>query len=432
MNIKRNAVYGLLLGALLGVTFLFAACNNPGSLDLDPPIIDNPASTDPNNPGTDPNNPGTDPNNPGTDPNNPGTGPNSPGTGPNNPGTGHIPPVTNPPCNHSWGDWKADGLYPSWETKRVCTLCSEIDGPFTGPIGTSPSPITGLTMRPKDMVWIPAGSMRLGDMGGVLPGDLNFVPERHVTLTQGFYMSRTQITRAQWYAVMGLGAVPSQWAGPNDNRAATNISWFDAIMFANELSRQRLGPLSQVYQIRCETTNEYTADITRWGARPTGTGHASFTRWNEVRIAPGNPTGYRLPTEAQWEFAARAGTTTDFNDGVTNWVNLTTSGDAVRLLGWFLATPPSGVQPVGDLQPNAWGLFDMHGNVSEWTRDRWLAHGDLPTGALTDPVTPGTGANRVTRGGNHANAGHHIRSSSRLHSEPLVVTGGQGFRLVRP
>ena len=205
-----------------------------------------------------------------------------------------------------------------------------------------------------------------------------------------------------------------------DNRAATNVSWYDAIVFANRLSMQ-VG-LSPAYEIQCASNNQWTTDPGRWGTIPA----ISNARWNAVRVVAGS-TGYRLPTEAQWEYAARAGTTTAFNDGVTNDYRNTA---AVRLLGWFWNAPGGNfVREVGLLQPNAWGLYDMHGNVWEWGWDWFAAYA---AGPQTDPIGASSGSVRVARGGAWDRVAEVLRSAQRAWSFPFSRHDYLGFRLVRP
>lgn len=156
--------------------------------------------------------------------------------------------------------------------------------------------------------------------------------------------------------------------------------------------------------------------------------------WNDVQgfITELNKRGegtYRLPTEAEWEYAARAGTTTPFNTGNCLFT------DQANYAGNFpLAGCPSGVYrgktvAVASFAPNAWGLYDMHGNVWEWVQD-WC--GNYPISAVTDPTGPSTGSDRVRRGGGYTGLARICRSAFRISSSPGSRGSGIGFRLVLP
>ena len=125
--------------------------------------------------------------------------------------------------------------------------------------------------------------------------------------------------------------------------------------------------------------------------------------------------GFRLPTEAEWEYACRAGTTGD-HSGVLDET------------AWYEANSGGETHPVGLKQPNAWGLHDMHGNVWEWCQD-W--YGEYPTGLVADPQGPPAGEKRVSRGGGWNAFGPSCRSAFRDGNVPDARYGDLGFRLVR-
>ena len=198
-----------------------------------------------------------------------------------------------------------------------------------------------------------------------------------VTLSQPFYLGKYEVTQAQWQAV--LGGNPSWFDNCGGNCPVETISWDDAQKFIDELNRREGG----------ET--------------------------------------YRLPTEAEWEYAARAGTQTayHFGNAVSELQRYAWYGDR----GGFFSSG-TGPHPVGQKRPNEWGLYDMHGNVWEWVAD-W--YGAYPRGAVTDPRGPWTGTNRVARGGSwHFNA-HYCRAADRFSGSPVIRNHNQnhGFRLAR-
>jgi formylglycine-generating enzyme required for sulfatase activity len=137
-----------------------------------------------------------------------------------------------------------------------------------------------------------------------------------------------------------------------------------------------------------------------------------------------NSTGYRLPTEAQWEYACRAGTTTAFNVPVTGGSNSIND-----YTGWYSSNTGSVTHQVGLKSPNAWGLYDMHGNVNEWC---WDWYGTYPAVAQTNPTGAVSGDSRVLRGGSYFDAGMFMRSAFRFPLSPATIALHFGFRVVRP
>jgi len=266
----------------------------------------------------------------------------------------------------------------------------------------TPLPIEGFE-------WINSGTFLMGSPAGE-PGRLN-EPQHLVKLTKGFYMGKYVVTQEQYQAVMGSN--PSNFksaaaAGEiQEKRPVEKVSWYDAIVFCNKLSMKE--GLTPVYTISVST------DPAVWGIVPT----ASDTAWNAVQ-ANWNANGYRLPTEAEWEYACRAGTITAYNTGDS------ISNDT----GWYLDNSTMKTHEVGKLPANKWGLYDMHGNVYEWCWD-WRA---TYTGEdQIDPKGPDSGTSRIFRGGAYPGEGKDLRSAFRGGDyQPGDNThSGIGFRVVR-
>ncbi len=136
---------------------------------------------------------------------------------------------------------------------------------------------------------------------------------------------------------------------------------------------------------------------------------------------------YRLPTEAEWEYAARAGSTTAFpNGGITMTDNSCDYDPNLDAIGWYCGNSDRETHPVAQKQANAWGLFDMSGNIREWIQD-W--YGDYPIGSVTDPTGPSTGSSRVLRGGSWNDHAWICRSAYRYWISPDNRIFSLGFRL---
>jgi formylglycine-generating enzyme required for sulfatase activity len=283
-------------------------------------------------------------------------------------------------------------------------------------------PITGGGFIPTGpvemaMVGIKGGTFTMGSPTNE-PGresDPGIELQHQVTLT-GFYMGKYEVTQAQYEAVTGTNPsyyttrIPPETS--TANRPVEWVSWFDAIRFCNKLSVAN--GLTPAYRINGST------DPDAWGD--------TIATLNTVEVIAGS-TGYRLPTEAQWEYACRAGTTTAYNWG-TNTINSSQAN-----YGWDKTAALLGntrTYEVGTYAPNAWGLYDMHGNVWEWCWDRlW----DYPSGAQTDPTGPAsTTLNyRVIRGGAHSVDDYYARSAQRmLPGSNASRNGSLGFRVALP
>ena len=228
-----------------------------------------------------------------------------------------------------------------------------------------------------DMNWIKPGTFIMGSPTDELGREDNET-QHEVTLTQGYWLGKYEVTQAQYEAVMGTN--PSNWEGAN--LPVENVSWFDAKEFCAKLtaSEKAAGRLPEGYE-------------------------------------------YTLPTEAQWEYACRAGTATALNNGK----NLSDKYECPEMdeVGWYFGNSDE-THPVGQKKPNAWGLYDMHGNVKEWCLN-W--EGDYPTSSVTDPVGPETGEWRVLRGGSCSSSAFFCRSAFRYNLSPSLSDYGCGFRV---
>ncbi len=217
----------------------------------------------------------------------------------------------------------------------------------------------------KDLVLIPVGKFMMGSPESE-KGRRDNETQHEVTLTKPFYMGKYEVTQEQWESVMGNNLSSNKGA----KLPVTDVSWNDCQDFIKKLNASTKG-------------------------------------------------GYRLPTEAEWEYACRAGKTTAYAVGAS-----LTNIDANIEGG-----PAGSIKAVGGYNPNAFGLYDMHGNVWEWCNDDWKA--DYPAGSATDPKGPATGTHRVLRGGSFIDFASLARSSDRLNNSPTDRFLNGGFRLVR-
>ncbi|MBF0240474.1 MAG: formylglycine-generating enzyme family protein [SAR324 cluster bacterium] len=236
-----------------------------------------------------------------------------------------------------------------------------------------------------EFVLIPAGSFEMGTAQPKCPEDdpftskneqeeclskvqKNETPRHKVTITSPFYLGKYEVTQEQWVAVMGSN--PSKFKSRSN--PVEQVSWNDIQQFIEKLNKK-------------EGKNEY-----------------------------------RLPTEAEWEYAARAGTSTQYSFG--------DSESALGQYAWYYGNSGDTTHPVGQLKPNAWGLYDIHGNVREWVQD-WYGKNYYSQSPSTDPTGPSTGSGRVLRGGSWNFPAWYCRSAFRHFDSPFNRYDYDGFRL---
>jgi len=259
--------------------------------------------------------------------------------------------------------------------KSLCLANAATEGRTDDAVGAKPS-ITSSVIDAK-FILIPSGTFMMGTPIDEPGRDSYESNQYQVTISRAFYMQTTEITQGQWKIVMGNN--PSRFSDCGNDCPVEQVSWNDTQEFINKLNSM-------------EGTDQY-----------------------------------RLPTEAEWEYAARAGTKTPFHTGTCLTTDQANYNGDYPLSGCPKGQYRERTVRVGSFAPNAWGLYDMHGNVWEWVQDR---KGNYPTGSMTDPEGPSSGAFRICRGGSWNQNAWVCRSSFRFYSFPSLRKDHRGFRLV--
>jgi formylglycine-generating enzyme required for sulfatase activity len=226
-----------------------------------------------------------------------------------------------------------------------------------------------------------------------------------VTLTHGFEIMSTEVTQGEFQSVMGYN--PSYFTSCGSHCPVEKVSWHMSVAYCNALSQQ--AGLQACYSCSGSGTSVTCQEASGY------TGQAIYS-------CP----GYRLPTEAEWEYAYRAGTQTAFYNGPI--ADCVEDGNADKI-GWYYYNSVNSTHPVGQKLPNAWDLYDMAGNVYEWTHDWYdIDKGTLP---VIDPVGPASGASRVIRGGSSGLNATYLRAAYRNYLSPTLQYNHVGLRCSR-
>lgn len=240
---------------------------------------------------------------------------------------------------------------------------------------------------PRNMVFIPPGTFRMGSPTNEVDR-WDEGPQMDVIISRGFWMGKYEVTQGEYLAVMGNN--PS-WFRGDTNRPVDTVRWYEATNYC----------------------------------------HLVTLRESAAGRIPANCV-YRLPTEAEWEYACRGGTSTRFSygddpgyhDWTTGWpVGYTNLTD----YAWYGLNSENRTHPVGQKLPNLWGLYDMHGNVREWCQDWFAAY---PGGLQLDPQGPASGSYCVNRGGDYGSWPKRCRSAQRENNRPASKPTMLGFRVV--
>lgn len=257
--------------------------------------------------------------------------------------------------------------------------------------------------NPGQMILVPGGAVTIGDTRG--EGNDDELPTHSVTLST-FYIGKYEVSQAEYSQFMQPSSSWTSEYGLGDNYPAYYVSWYSILKYCN--LRSMAEGLTPVYTISGST------NPANWGAVPTSpnaTWDAASCNWSA--------NGYRLPTEAEWEYAARAKSQSRHH-----------FGDDDASLGHYAcydANARGKTCPVGQKLPNAWGLHDMLGNVWEWCQD-W--YGNYPSDGVTNPTGPSVGSARVFRGGAWNALPRNCRSATRSSGRPGNRNDLVGFRLV--
>jgi formylglycine-generating enzyme required for sulfatase activity len=316
------------------------------------------------------------------------------------------------------------GLMISWWVWAGGCATPEAGPQKTGPVAGQNGDVPLSSNATLGLAWIPAGTFTMGSPADEPRRKADERPQTQVTLTKGYWMGTTLVTIGQWKAVMGVGVRQQLGKEYNDNtlyelggkqqRLRDFMGWSREVEPSAYLGNE--GDNLPMYFVSWNDAQEFCQKLTA-----------------QERAAGRLPAGYAydLPTEAQWENACRAGTTEATYAGPN-------TAAVLDKIAWYAANSAEGYtgravrngagpRAVGEKQPNAWGLYDMLGNVWEWCRD-WYGP-TYPGGSVTDPTGPANGTERVNRGGSFGSGPRDERSANRAQNPPPEASAYRGFRV---
>ncbi|MGI6198000.1 MAG: formylglycine-generating enzyme family protein [Candidatus Cloacimonadaceae bacterium] len=259
---------------------------------------------------------------------------------------------------------------------------------------------------PAGMVYISKGSFTMGDT----TGEEALLTPHKVTLNS-FFISKYEVTQAEYAQYMLPGMPWTVEYGRGDNHPAYYVSWYAALKYCN--LRSIAEGLTPCYKINGSTNPE------DWGEIPIDRDSPNIDAW-DAATCNWKTNGYRLPSEAEWEYAARA---------KTNDPDLLYSGsNNINTVAWYVDNSGGKSHPVGTKEPNAIGTYDMSGNIKEWC---WDWSGGYYSSSQTNPTGPDTGMWRVLRGGYWDDPANWCKVFFRYADKPVRIEHNYGFRVCR-